>query len=206
MFQWPKCIVHFRFPSLFHCFCLFSISIGLLAFIRFGDGWGAGDHDFLWGLTLLAFSVLTPLLQGNKICNPRHGPLLGTIGQSQPNPGFLRGCYPHPPPFSTGLWTSYGGVTFQVVLWICHDRVLCLIGGTTSSPWLTLSSDRKWHPLRHGSQMEPGLGSVLGGLRQWIFAVVICAPMWVLALLCWRKMCCMSGKTSQIYDFTFDLL
>jgi hypothetical protein len=30
-----------------------------------------GDQDFLPGLIPLAFSVLTPLLQGNKICNHR---------------------------------------------------------------------------------------------------------------------------------------
>jgi hypothetical protein len=48
-----------------------------------------GDQDFLSGLSPLAFSVLTPLLQGNKICNPRQGPLQGAISRSQPNPGFF---------------------------------------------------------------------------------------------------------------------
>jgi hypothetical protein len=38
-----------------------------------------GDQDFLSGLTPLAFGVPTPLLQGNKICNPRQGPLQGAV-------------------------------------------------------------------------------------------------------------------------------
>jgi hypothetical protein len=37
-------------------------------------------------LSPLAFGVPPPLLQGNKICNPRQGPLQGA---SQPNPGFF---------------------------------------------------------------------------------------------------------------------
>jgi hypothetical protein len=48
-----------------------------------------GDQDFLLGLAPLAFGVPTPLLQGNKICNPRQGPLHGAISQSQPNPVFF---------------------------------------------------------------------------------------------------------------------
>jgi hypothetical protein len=48
-----------------------------------------GDQDFLSGLSSLAFGVLTPLLQGNKICNPRQGPLQGAITRSQPNPGLF---------------------------------------------------------------------------------------------------------------------
>jgi hypothetical protein len=48
-----------------------------------------GDQDFLSGLSPLAFSVPTPLLQGNKICNPRQGPLQGAISRSQPTPGFF---------------------------------------------------------------------------------------------------------------------
>jgi hypothetical protein len=48
-----------------------------------------GDQDFLSGLSPLAFGVPTPLLQGNKICNPRQGPLQGAISRNQPNPGFF---------------------------------------------------------------------------------------------------------------------
>jgi hypothetical protein len=48
-----------------------------------------GDQDFLSGLSPLAFGVPTPHLQGNKICNPRQGPLQGAISRSQPNPGFF---------------------------------------------------------------------------------------------------------------------
>jgi hypothetical protein len=47
------------------------------------------DQDFLSGLYPLAFGVTTPLLQGNKICNPRQGPLQGAISRSQLNPGFF---------------------------------------------------------------------------------------------------------------------
>jgi hypothetical protein len=48
-----------------------------------------GDQDFLSGLSPLDFDVPTPLLQGNKICNPRQGPLQGAISRSQPDPGFF---------------------------------------------------------------------------------------------------------------------
>jgi hypothetical protein len=48
-----------------------------------------GDQDFLSGLSPLAFGVPTPLLQGNKICSPRQGPLQGAISRSQPNPVFF---------------------------------------------------------------------------------------------------------------------
>jgi hypothetical protein len=72
-----------------------------------------GDQDFLSGLSPLAFGVSTPLLQGNKICNPRQGPLQGAICRSQPNPVFFfEVVTPSPPPFSTGLGTGYGGVIF----------------------------------------------------------------------------------------------
>jgi hypothetical protein len=42
-----------------------------------------GHQDFLSGLSLLDFGVPTPLLQGNKICNPRQGPLQGAISRRQ---------------------------------------------------------------------------------------------------------------------------
>jgi hypothetical protein len=63
-----------------------------------------GDQDFLSGLSPLAFGVPTPLLQGNKICNPRQGPLQGAISRSQPNPGFFRGCYSSPSSFLNRAW------------------------------------------------------------------------------------------------------
>jgi hypothetical protein len=73
------------------------VSLGLLAFVCFFMGGELahctnpilGDQDFLSGLSPLAFGVPTPLLQGNKICNPRHGPLQSAISRSQPNPGFF---------------------------------------------------------------------------------------------------------------------
>jgi hypothetical protein len=74
-----------------------------------------GDQDFLSGLSPLAFGVPTPLLQGNKICNPRQGPLQGAVSRSQPNPGFFfEVVTPPPPPFSTGLGTGYSGVRHLV--------------------------------------------------------------------------------------------
>jgi hypothetical protein len=48
-----------------------------------------GDQDFLSGLSPLVFGVPTPLLRGNKICNPRQGPLQGAISRSQQNPVFF---------------------------------------------------------------------------------------------------------------------
>jgi hypothetical protein len=33
MFQQPECIVHFCLPWLFQCFHLYSVSLGLLAFV-----------------------------------------------------------------------------------------------------------------------------------------------------------------------------
>jgi hypothetical protein len=89
------------------------VTSGLLAFICFCDGWGAGplhqpptlgDQDFLSGLSPLAFGVPTPPLQGNKICNPRQGSLQGAISRSQPNPGFFRGCYSSPSSFLNWAW------------------------------------------------------------------------------------------------------
>jgi hypothetical protein len=56
-----------------------------------------GDQDFLSGLSLLAFGVPTPLLQGNKICNPRQGPLQSAISRSQPNSGFFFEVVTPPP-------------------------------------------------------------------------------------------------------------
>jgi hypothetical protein len=60
------------------------VTSGLLAFICFCDGRGAGPpHQpptwgtriFCQGYLPLAFGVPTPLLQGNKFCNPRQVPL-----------------------------------------------------------------------------------------------------------------------------------
>jgi hypothetical protein len=48
-----------------------------------------GDQDFLSGLIPLAFSVPTPLLHGNKICNPRQERLQCAISWNQLNPAFF---------------------------------------------------------------------------------------------------------------------
>jgi hypothetical protein len=48
-----------------------------------------GPGFFLSGLSPLAFGVPTPLLQGNKICNPSQGPLQGAISRSQPDHVFF---------------------------------------------------------------------------------------------------------------------
>jgi hypothetical protein len=62
-----------------------------------------GDQDFLSGLFPLAFGVPTPLLQGNKICNPRQGPLQGY--QPEPaEPWFFWGCYSSPSSFLNWAW------------------------------------------------------------------------------------------------------
>jgi hypothetical protein len=64
-----------------------------------------GDQDFLSGLYPLAFGVPTPLLQGNKICNPTQGPLQAAISRSQPNPVFFFwGCYSSPSSFLNRAW------------------------------------------------------------------------------------------------------
>jgi hypothetical protein len=74
-----------------------------------------GDQDFLSGLSPLAFGIPTPLLQSNKICNPRQGLLQGAISRSQLNPVFFfEVVTPPPPPFSTGLGTGYGGVWKEI--------------------------------------------------------------------------------------------
>jgi hypothetical protein len=76
-----------------------------------------GDQDFLSGLSPLAFGVTTPLLQGNKICNPRQGPLQGAISRGQLNPVFFfEAVTPLPPHFSTGLGTGYGGVIIIIII------------------------------------------------------------------------------------------
>jgi hypothetical protein len=91
-----------------------TVTSGLLAFIYVFFWWvgsrptaptpNLGDRDFLSGLSPLAFGVPTPLLQGNKICNPRQGPLQVAISLSQPNPGFFRGCYFSPSSFLNRAW------------------------------------------------------------------------------------------------------
>jgi hypothetical protein len=81
-----------------------------------------GDQDFLSGLSPLAFGVPTPLLQGNKICNPRQGPLQSAISQSQPNPGFFEVVTPRPPPFSTGLGTGYGRDPLYSLIYLVHTK------------------------------------------------------------------------------------
>jgi hypothetical protein len=63
-----------------------------------------GGQDFLSGLTPLAFGVPTPLLQGNKICNPRQELLQGAISRSQPNPVFFYEVVTPPPSFLNWAW------------------------------------------------------------------------------------------------------
>jgi hypothetical protein len=81
------------FPFVFCIFRSFSIHM----FLWWVGSWptaptpNLGDQDFLSGLSPLAFGVPTPLLQGNKICNPRQGSLQFAIIRSQPNPVESRG-------------------------------------------------------------------------------------------------------------------
>jgi hypothetical protein len=70
-----------------------------------------GDQDFLSRLSPLAFGVPTPLLQGNKICNPRQGPFRVLSAGASRTLFFFEVVTPLPPPFSTGLGTGYGGVS-----------------------------------------------------------------------------------------------
>jgi hypothetical protein len=77
-----------------------------------------------FSVRVISLGVPTPLLQGNKICNPRQGPLQGAISRSQPNPVFFFEVVTPPPPFSTGLGTSYGGVG-MVMEWLIFQLSIC---------------------------------------------------------------------------------
>jgi hypothetical protein len=90
----------------------------------------------------------------------------------------------------------------QVVSWVCHERIVHYIDGTASLPlsWhhcLTRSDILSDVPSvlgRDGSHMEPSLGCMVGGPRQWI----------AVGHLCEASHCCDGGKHASCQDWLFE--
>jgi hypothetical protein len=101
------------------------VSLGLLAFICFCDGWGGGPLHQLptWGTRIFCQGYLPwPLVSPHHSCKATRSVTLDrgpkrvlSAGASRTLFFFFEVVTLLPPPFSTGLGTGYGGVIFRVL-------------------------------------------------------------------------------------------